>query len=342
VRLPTVTPQRYRHIALVALLALCGIVVTGAAVRLTGSGLGCTDWPTCEDDQLVAPLEYHAMVEFVNRLITGVVSVSVALAVLASLRREPRRRDLTRWSLGLVAGVVAQVLWGGVTVLTHLNPLVVQGHFLLSMLLVWNAVVLHHLAGLPSDPRSGVARAGPRPAPVVVRLATLVPVAALVAVTAGTVVTATGPHGGDQEARRLTAFSISDVARVHGLTALVFLGVVVALVIAVVVRSSTSPSRTVGDSASPEGVIAHSSARGGGTGVLLRWVEVLVALVLVQIGVGYTQYFNDVPPLLVGIHVALATAIWAVAVKVALVTRSPAPPLEQQTTDQPDRALARA
>ncbi|OWY59411.1 hypothetical protein B7486_74705, partial [cyanobacterium TDX16] len=104
-RLPRSSPTAYRRITLAALLALCGIVVTGAAVRLTGSGLGCSDWPTCEDDRLVAPLEYHAMVEFVNRTITGFVSVAVILAVLGSLVRVPRRRDLTWWSLGLVAGV---------------------------------------------------------------------------------------------------------------------------------------------------------------------------------------------------------------------------------------------
>jgi cytochrome c oxidase assembly protein subunit 15 len=297
-RLPRLSPTAYRRITLIALLALCGIVVTGAAVRLTGSGLGCSDWPTCEDDKLVAPLEYHALVEFVNRTITGIVSVAVILAVLGSLVRTPRRPDLTRWSLGLVAGVIAQIVWGGVTVLTHLNPVVVQGHFLLSMVLVWDAVVLHHLAGLPSDPRSGVAQTGERPPPVVRGLATAIPLVGLVVLTAGTIVTATGPHGGDEEARRL-ALSISDVARLHGATALLFLGLIVAL-------------RVV-------------CARQRVTGRLTVWTEVLLAAVVLQIGVGYVQYFTSVPPLLVGAHVAAATTIWVVAVKVALTARSPAP-----------------
>ena len=85
------------------------IVVTGSGVRLTGSGLGCTDWPNCTDERFVAELETHQMVEFVNRLITGLVSAAVVLAVLGSLRRSPRRRDLTLLSLGLVAGVVAMI-----------------------------------------------------------------------------------------------------------------------------------------------------------------------------------------------------------------------------------------
>lgn len=311
-RLPRLSPTAYRRITLLALLALCGIVVTGAAVRLTGSGLGCSDWPTCENDKLVAPLEYHALVEFVNRTITGIVSVAVILAVLGSLVRTPRRPDLTRWSLGLVAGVIGQIIWGGVTVKTDLNPVVVQGHFLLSMVLVWDAVVLHHLAGLPSDPRSGVAQTGERPPPGIRRLATAIPLVGLVVLTAGTIVTATGPHGGDEEARRL-ALSISDVARLHGATALIFLGLIVALRV--------------------------MCARQRVTGRLTVWTEVLLAAVVLQIGVGYVQYFTSVPPLLVGLHVAVATAIWVVAVKVALTARSPAP---ASTAVPGDQALVAA
>src|SRR3954452_7181028 len=123
----------YRRITCGALVAVTIIIVTGAAVRLTGSGLGCPDWPTCARGRVVAPFEYHAMVEFVNRTVTGLVSVAVALAVLGSLLRTPRRRDLTRWSLGLVAGVVAQIVLGGVTVLLELTPPIVMAHFVLSL-----------------------------------------------------------------------------------------------------------------------------------------------------------------------------------------------------------------
>ncbi|MDP1804751.1 MAG: COX15/CtaA family protein, partial [Acidimicrobiales bacterium] len=143
-RVPTLSPPAYRRVTLFALLALAFIVVTGGAVRLTGSGLGCPDWPTCAENRVVAPWEYHAMVEFVNRTITGLVSMAVMLAVLGSLVRRPRRRDLLWLSVGLVAGVLGQIVLGGLTVLFHLTPGFVMAHFLLSMVLIANAVVLHH------------------------------------------------------------------------------------------------------------------------------------------------------------------------------------------------------
>src|SRR5439155_10696828 len=120
VRLPRLSPSGYRRVTLVAVGALAFIIVTGGAVRLTGSGLGCPDWPTCEQHRLVAPAEYHAMVEFVNRVVTGIVSVAVILAVLGSLLRRPRRRDLVWLSAALAAGVVGQIVLGGLTVLFHL------------------------------------------------------------------------------------------------------------------------------------------------------------------------------------------------------------------------------
>ncbi|HEX6596096.1 MAG TPA: COX15/CtaA family protein, partial [Acidimicrobiales bacterium] len=106
---PRITPAAYRRLTLVAAIAVGFIIVTGGAVRVTGSGLGCPDWPTCDDSRVVAPLEYHAMVEFVNRTITGLVSIAVILAVLGALFRTPKRRDLTWLSLGLIGGVLAQI-----------------------------------------------------------------------------------------------------------------------------------------------------------------------------------------------------------------------------------------
>src|SRR4051812_18200287 len=154
----TVTPQRFRAIALVALVAMCGIVVTGGAVRVTGSGLGCSSWPNCEPGRLVAPLGYHQWVEFGNRLVSGVVVVISLLAVGAALRRQPRRRDLTLLSIGLVAGVVAQVILGGITVYYDLKPPLVMAHFLLSMVLVLDAAVLHWRSGQPAGPHRAVVR----------------------------------------------------------------------------------------------------------------------------------------------------------------------------------------
>jgi cytochrome c oxidase assembly protein subunit 15 len=286
VRLPRLSPRAYRRVTLFALLALCFIIVTGAGVRLTGSGLGCSDWPTCEQGQFVAELEDpHAMIEFVNRLITGLVSVAVILAVLGSLVRVPRRRDLTVLSLGLVAGVVAQAILGAFVVFLHLDPLSVIGHFLLSTLLVWNAVVLYERAGRPATP--GVATV---PSSVVWLGRALV--ATTLAVTvAGTVVTATGPHGGDETAERLS-FDITDVARVHAL-------LVWALLALTVIALG----------------LAH---RAGASTAIVRRGRLLIAVVVAQGAIGYAQYFAGVPVLLVGLHVAGSVLVWVSVLRLHL------------------------
>jgi cytochrome c oxidase assembly protein subunit 15 len=286
VRLPRLSPAAYRRITLFALLALSFIIVTGAAVRLTGSGLGCSDWPSCEQDQFVAPLEFHPMVEFVNRLITGLVSVAVILAVLGSLVRVPRRRDLTWLSIGLVVGVLAQIALGAVVVIVELDPVSVIGHFLVSIVLVWNAVVLHERAG--HDGTAGV--------PVVPRgvmvLGRVMVVVAAATIVAGTVVTATGPHGGDEEAERLTAFDITEVVRVHAILAWALLGVGLA---------AMGWLRRVG---APRTVDLRGAA--------------LVAAIVTQGAIGYVQYFGGVPPLLVGIHVAGSILVWIAVIRFAL------------------------
>ncbi len=148
-----ISPRTYRVITAVAIVALAAIVVTGAAVRLSGSGMGCPTWPSCEDGSLVprGATGSHGWIEFLNRTFTGLVSVAVVLAVLGALWRVPYRADLTRWAIGLVAGVFAQALLGGLVVWLHVAPLAVMGHYLLSAVLVWNAVVLHHKAGEPDD-----------------------------------------------------------------------------------------------------------------------------------------------------------------------------------------------
>jgi heme a synthase len=276
-RPPRLSPHAYRRITLAALLALGFIIVTGAGVRLTGSGLGCTDWPNCTDDRFVAELEYHQMIEFVNRAITGLVSVAVILAVLGSLVRVPRRRDLTWWSLGLVVGVIAQIILGGVVVLLHLTPVAVIGHFLLSVVLVWNATVLYERAGHPGT--SGVALVGRKG----VWLSRAAVAAALTVVVAGTVVTATGPHGGDERADRLS-FEISEVVRVHAVAAWILLALVAAAMWF----------------AYRDGATMRTRRRG-------RW---LVGLIVAQGAIGYTQYFTGVPPWLVGVHILGSVAVW--------------------------------
>ncbi len=145
-----VTPRAYRKITFLALAALVAIILSGAAVRLTDSGLGCPDWPTCQQHSFVAAWQYHAVVEFANRCFTAVVTAAVVLAVLGAALRDPRRRDLILLSLGLVLGVLAQVVLGGLTVLYKLDPPYVMAHFLLSIGLVWNGVVLFRRAGRPA------------------------------------------------------------------------------------------------------------------------------------------------------------------------------------------------
>ena len=279
-RVPRISPRTYQWICVVTVAAVAIIIVTGGAVRLTGSGLGCDDWPKCTQSTFVGVSNYNQQIEQVNRLFTGVVSVAVILAVLGSLVREPRRRDLVWWSLGLVAGIVAQIVLGGITVLSHLWPPFVMGHFILSAILVWNAVVLHHRAGHPDSP--GVAIVDRR---VVVLSRLMVAAAAAVLVT-GTVVTGTGPHGGDEKVTRLPFF-VEDVARIHSLTAWAFLGLSVGSI-----------------------WLLH---RGGASRSANRRSMLLVGAILVQGAIGYTQYFLGVPPGLVIVHIAGSVVVWIAA-----------------------------
>lgn len=277
----TVTPDAYRRVTLLATAALGFIMVTGGAVRLTGSGLGCPDWPNCDQGRLVAPLEFQPMVEFVNRCVTGLVSIAIILAVLGSLRRSPRRRDLVWLSLGLVGGVVAQIVLGKFTVAYHLDPKFVMSHFLLSVVMVANAVVLHWRAGQPDSgpPRALVAGE-------VRWLGRLIVATTALVVFLGTVVTGAGPHGGDETARRLDV-SLHRAAQVHGLSVVLLLVLVVTTL--VVLR------------------------RGGAPAEVQRRGAVLLVVLLAQGAVGYVQYFTGVPVLLVGIHIAGAVVVWSAA-----------------------------
>ncbi len=289
-RVPTLSPPAYRRVTLFALLALTFIVVTGGAVRLTGSGLGCPDWPTCAENRVVAPWEYHAMVEFVNRTITGLVSVAVMLAVLGSLVRRPRRRDLLWLSVGLVGGVLGQIVLGGLTVLFELKPGFVMAHFLLSMVLLANAVVLHHRAGRPAGPTR------PAVGPDLLGLGRLAVAAAALVIFLGTIVTSSGPHGGDEDAERLP-FLLPDVARLHGIAVMLFLAVTL--------------------------VTLWKLRRAGADPRILRRGEVLLAVVVAQGALGYIQYFTGVPALLVGFHIAGATAVWVAVLRLHLAFSVP-------------------
>ena len=282
-RLPRLSPAAYRRITFVAAVLLAVIIVTGGAVRLTGSGLGCPDWPNCEPGSLTPhqASDVNAMVEFVNRMFTGLVSITVIVAVLGSFLRVPRRRDLIWLSVGLVAGVFAQAVLGGLTVLFELQPPFVMAHFLVSLALLANALVLHRRAADPDAPARLVAT------PVVRTLGRLLLVVATVVVITGTVVTATGPHGGDEDVKRFD-LDIRVVARVHGTSVIVFL--VLILVTLWMLRRTRAP---------------HD--------VQLR-LGVLLAVCVVQAGIGYAQYLTGIPALLVGFHLAGATAVWAAVI----------------------------
>ena len=307
----TLSPAAYRRVTLVALVALAFIIVTGGAVRLTGSGLGCPDWPNCDQGRLVAPLEYHAMVEFVNRTVTGLVSVAVMVAVLGSLVRRPRRRDLVWLSVGLVAGVLGQIVLGGLTVLFHLAPPLVMGHFLLSIVILADAVVLHWRAGQPDDVVNE-----PALPPKLRVLGRLVTASTALVVVLGTVVTAAGPHGGDEDTPRL-GVPLHRAAQLHGGAVVVLVALVVAVL--VVLDRAGAP---------------HGVRRRG---------RVLLGVLLAQAAIGYVQYFTGVPVLLVGAHIAGAVAVWTAAVRFQLGLAEPgeAPEAEAKAAARHQALVAR-
>jgi len=293
-----VSPRSYRVAVAVAGAAMAGIVLTGAGVRLSQSGLGCSDWPACTEDRLVPAWGLHAWVEFGNRLLTFAVSAAVAGAVLAAHRRRPRRRDLILWAWGLVAGVMAQIVVGGVSVLLELQPLSVATHFLLSMVLLWNSVVLWVRAN------SGPAPARPVfPSSILNHSRAMVAAATLVLVT-GTVVTGAGPHSGDSRAERLQ-IALVTAARIHSATVWLLVAVTVALALRLS-RLGPDPRRTIG--AGPR-----------------RLVTFLMAAIAAQGAVGYTQYALGVPAALVEVHVLGSVIVWclALAAHLALPERDP-------------------
>lgn len=291
-RVPRLRPAVYRAMTLAALVLLACIVVTGALVRLTDSGLGCSDWPRCNEEKLIDVSSTHAAIEQINRLFTGLVGAAVIIAVAGSLLRVPRRRDLTWLSLSLVGGVVGQAIVGGIVVLTHLHPLAVQQHFLLSMVILAAAVVLHRRATLGDGERWERA----------VEVGTMRRVWVLagftaVAIVTGTVVTGTGPHSGqhDGEPVRRFGFAISSVVRVHSGAVLL----TVATLIALLVHLRRHPDRQRLDSS----------------------ITGFAILAVCQGTIGYVQYFSDIPVVLVGIHVGLATTLWLALVYLLVATR---------------------
>lgn len=290
----TVTPLSYRKTVLGAAAALGGIVLTGAAVRLTDSGLGCDNWPKCTESSIVPAWQFHTLVEYGNRLLTFAVSAAVAVAVLSAHRRQPRRPDLIWWAWGLVLGVAAQAVVGGITVHMELHPLMVGSHFLLSMVTMWNVLVLWVRSGSgPGPTRPLVPRS-------VLNHARGLVLAGCAVLFTGTLVTGAGPNAGDARAQRL-GFRLVDIARVHSAT--VWLFTVIALALAIrLARHPGTPAR------------------------LAQW---LMAAVVAQGAVGYIQYALGVPPALVELHILGALAVWSVTLLVYL-NLFRRPPLEAE------------
>lgn len=289
--MPKLSQKTFRNVCGVALGSLCVIVFTGALVRLTGSGLGCEDWPRCNETKFVDVSSGHTAIEQLNRLFTGVVSASVIASVLLAYFSRPRRRDHIVLAWGLVVGVLAQIVIGGIVVLTGLNPFANMVHFLVSMVLVANAYLLFQRTGTAQGTR--IFRQLPAVTKWLVRSLGLL---SSVAIVTGTVVTATGPHAGDENAVRFD-FALTTVARIHGATVIV----TIALIIALVVRVLRSVDSDHG---------------------LKDALQTLLAVSVLQAAVGYTQYFTDVPVFLVGAHIIGATAFWMAVCNVVFATPS--------------------
>ncbi|TFV72857.1 heme A synthase [Blastococcus sp. CT_GayMR20] len=289
--LPTAfSPATVSRVALANAIANGVIVVTGGAVRLTGSGLGCPTWPRCTDDSFVATPELagHGAIEFGNRLLTFVLT-AVAVATVVVVFRSVRRDLRTLAVLGFL-GIPAQALLGGVTVLTGLNPWTVAAHFLVSMVLVAIATVLWLRSREPGVGRPLLRR------PFVLLVQGIAAVTAVVLVI-GTVVTGSGPHSGDPEAGR-TGLDPELVSQVHADVVFLLLGLTVALLVAL--YATDSPDR------------------------IRRSARDLLVVQLAQGLVGYVQYFTDLPVVLVLIHMLGAVLITAFTARLVWSVRGPA------------------
>jgi cytochrome c oxidase assembly protein subunit 15 len=300
-----INPDRYAVVATVALVALTVIVFTGGAVRVTGSGLGCPNWPQCyKNGRVVAELNSHAVIEFTNRMLTGFVAISAIAAGALSFYREPRRRDLTTLGLLLPVGVVAQVIMGGLTVKYGLAPGWVMAHFLLSMLILVAAGALAWRAR-PDF--------GEHPAPAdraTARAVWGLFAVGAVAIFAGTAATAAGPHAG-------ASGTGEAVARFH------FRG---GHTLAWLVDRHGALAALLGVAAVATWFLARR--RGAERHLQLRLTRICL-LMAVQGVLGIAQFRLKLPAEMVWVHIGLAALLWVglvlAAVQVGMPSRAPAP-----------------
>jgi heme a synthase len=298
-----VSPAVVSRLALANAVANGAIVVTGGAVRLTGSGLGCPTWPRCTDESFVATPELagHGVIEFGNRLLTFVLA-AVAIATVVAVFRSTRR-DLRGLAVLAFLGIPAQALLGGVTVLTGLNPWTVAAHFLVSSVLVAVTTVLWLRSREPGVGQLLVRR------PFAL-LVTGIGVATAAVLVLGTVVTGSGPHSGDPGAGR-TGFDPELVSQLHADSVFLLLGLTVALLVAL--YATDSPGR------------------------LKRAARDLLVVQLAQGVVGYVQYFTDLPVALVLLHMLGAVLIAAFTARLVWAVRGPA---TDRPVDAPAEATA--
>jgi cytochrome c oxidase assembly protein subunit 15 len=328
----TVTPEQYVRFAYAGLIALTVIVLTGAAVRLTGSGLGCPTWPKCYGN-VYPPLRTHALIEFSNRMVTVPVSIAAGLAWLAAVRRRPYRRDLVWIGALLPLGVVAQAVLGGFTVKGALDYGWVMGHFALSMLILVAAVILCWRATREREVKaaepSATASAGETDRTIVRSLRGLVALGALT-IFAGTAATAAGPHAGGSPGQKINRLDFDGrgtmdfVIHRHAEIAFVFSVAAVA--------------------------IWWLARRREASDAVQRPLTVLCVTLALQGAVGLDQYYTHLPAELVWVHVGLACGAWLSLLWAACAAGSLAPrPVRRRTertvegaVESPLRAVAPA
>ena len=287
----TLSRPTMKRLAVALLVANVVIVVTGGAVRLTSSGLGCPTWPRCTDQSFVAhgALGVHGAIEFGNRMFTLVLAALALATWLAAMRQRPRRSSLVRLTSVLALGIPAQAVLGGVTVLTGLNPWIVAGHLLLSLGMVGLAVVLVRRVD------EGDAPPEPTVPPAVALLARATFAVAWVVFYLGTVVTGSGPHAGDADSPR-TGLDPGTVSQLHADLVFLLLGLTIGTLLAL--RAVDAPSRT------------------------RRAASWLLGIELGQGAIGFTQYVTDLPVVLVGLHVLGAALVSAAAAWLLLGLRN--------------------
>ncbi len=298
----SVSTTLLRRLAYANIVANTVIVVTGGAVRLTASGLGCPTWPRCTDDSYTTTAEMgvHGVIEFGNRLLTFVLVLIAGAMLLAALAHRPRRRGVVPLALAVVLGIVAQAVIGGITVRTQLHPSVVGIHFVVSMALLLVAYALWRRVTEPDGPKVPVVPSALR------TLTWLTVVVSAAVIVVGVAVTGSGPHAGDANAVR-NGLDPQTISQVHADLVFLLIGLTVGLWLAL--RAVGAPARAV------------------------RAAGVLLAVELAQGVIGIVQYLTNLPVLLVGAHMLGSCLVWlsTLAVLWSIRERRPVDPAPDES-----------